>query len=83
MIVLDLSGSYKPLAEVLRSDYVQIDRRRPNYLDPFFYFDPRRFPQNSTEYLETFGHLQSFINLMIKREGESAVIGKDKKAKGL
>ncbi len=80
VIILDLSGSYKPLAEVLRSDYVQIDRRRPNYLDPFNYFDPRRFPHNSPNYMETFSHLQSFINLMVRHDDDAALISKDKKA---
>jgi type IV secretory pathway VirB4 component len=79
-IVLDLSGSYKPIADVLRSDYIQIDSRNPNYLDPFHYFNPMQYKYDSPEYLETFTFLQSFINLMVKEEEGAQNIGKDKKA---
>ncbi|NIR52363.1 DUF87 domain-containing protein, partial [candidate division KSB1 bacterium] len=80
VIILDLSGSYKPLADVLRSDYIQIDPRRPNYLDPFCYFNPTQHEYDSPEYLETLTYLQSFINLMVKEDEEARTIGKDKKA---
>jgi hypothetical protein len=80
VIILDLSGSYKPLTDVLRSDYIQIDRRNPNYLDPFYYFNPTQHAHDSPEYLETLTYLQSFINLMLKDEGEATGLGKDKKA---
>ncbi len=80
VLVLDLSGSYKPIAEVLRADYIEIDRRRPNYLDPFYYFNPLEHEHDSPEYLETLTYLQSYINLMIREDDKSRNITKDKKA---
>ncbi|MFQ5650326.1 MAG: VirB4 family type IV secretion system protein [bacterium] len=80
VIALDLSGSYKPLADVLRSDYIQIDRRKPNYLDPFHYFNPLSHQHDSPEYLETLTYLQSFLNLMVKEESDTKYMSKDKKA---
>ncbi len=79
VIILDLSGSYKPLADVLQSDYIEIDPRKPNYLDPFHYFNPLKHEYDSPEYLETLTYLQSFLNLMVKEESGSE-LGKDKKA---
>ncbi len=80
VIVLDLSGSYKPLADVLSADYVQIDKRRPSLLDPFYYFNPSQHPFDSPDFLETLTYLQSFINLMLKDEGGGSGLSKDKKA---
>lgn len=80
VIILDLSGSYKPLSNVLRSDYIEIDRSNPNYLDPFHYFRPNEYDHDSPEYLDTITYLQSFVNLMIREEGAGQHLSKDKKA---
>ncbi|MFQ5639589.1 MAG: VirB4 family type IV secretion system protein, partial [bacterium] len=80
VIILDLSNSYKPISDVLRSDYIQIDRRKPNFLDPFYYFNPTRHPHDSPEYLETLTYLQSFINLMLKEEDGAKNMSKGKRA---
>lgn len=78
VVILDLSGSYKPLAEAFGADYVAIDPHRPNQLDPFRYFGPAGARVDSPEYLDAITCLQSFLLLMVKEEEIS--VGKGQKA---
>ena len=78
VVILDLSGSYKPLAEAFGADYVAIDPRQPNQLDPFRYFGPEDARVDSPAYLDAITCLQSFLLLMLKDEQVS--IGKGQKA---
>ena len=78
VVILDLSGSYKPLAEAFGADYVAIDPHKPNQLDPFRYFGPAGARVDSPAYLQAITCLQSFLLLMLKEEQVS--IGKGQKA---
>ncbi len=78
VVILDLSGSYRPLAQAFGADYVAIDPHKPNQLDPFRYFGPNSARVDSPEYLEAITCLQSFLLLMLKDDQVS--IGKGQKA---
>jgi type IV secretory pathway VirB4 component len=78
VVILDLSGSYRPLADAFKADYVAIDSHKPNQLDPFRYFGPDGARVDTPAYMEAITCLQSFLILMLKEEQVS--IGKGQKA---
>ena len=79
--ILDIGGSYRPLVELLRGDYIEINKEEPTYLDPLYYFNPRQFDAESPAYFDAIKFIASFIELMIIKSDQSQTeLPKDQRA---
>lgn len=79
--ILDIGGSYRPLVELLKGDYIEINKDEPTYLDPLYYFNPQQYDTENPAYFDAIKFITSFIELMlIKSDQSQRDLPKDQRA---